>query len=320
MQLTSENRSAGVFRPAEKALLEGLSDIRRLGPGDADFPSVIAGLAPMLWVRGKVSALTIKPRVTIVGSRAASARGRKRAHALGLGLGQAGALVISGGALGIDAAAHEGALQGGGRTCAVLGTGIEGVYPARHAPLFSRIRERGCLLSMFDPGAPPRRQHFPQRNVLMAALADVVIVVEASFHSGTESTAQAAYRANRPVFCFPDSPGTEKLLHSGARAVTSVEDALAQVGLSASASPTVGRPSFDSSDIAAGPSDDHDPPSPIAAQLACALKNSPLDLGELCARTGFAAAECAAALIELELCGQCSRLPGGRYIGHSPLS
>ena len=187
---------------------------------------MIGGLTQQVWLRGQVSALTITPRVTVVGSRAASARGLHRAQALGRALAERGALVISGGAVGVDGAAHEGALQAGGSTCAVLGTGVDKVYPARHADLFEAITRRGCLLSMFELGEPPRRAHFPQRNQLMAALAEVVIVIEASPRSGTQSTARAARDYGRKVLCFPDSPGTQLLAQTGATAVNSVVEVL----------------------------------------------------------------------------------------------
>lgn len=306
-------------------------DLRMLCPGDPGFPSVVieemGALLPQLWVRGQARVLRVSPRVTVVGSRAASQRGLERARALSRALAEQGALVISGGALGIDAAAHEGALEAGGSTCAVLGTGADQVYPAHHADLFTRIARTGCLLSMFDLGAVPRRAHFPQRNRLMAALADVVVVVEAQLHSGTESTARAAREFRRPVICFPDSPGTEALLQFGARPVDSVAQAVALV---LGSSPDVQRKLpldlpldlKDPTKLASAGEADEDflPLSAQAEQLAGVLRESPFDLGELCARTGLIAAECAAALIELELRGRCSRLPGGRYIGHSPLS
>lgn len=287
---------------------------------DAGFPSVLAALTPTLWLRGQASALAITPRVTVVGSRDASALGLKRAQALGRALAERGVLVISGGALGIDAAAHQGALAAGGRTCAVLGTGVDISYPARHAELFEAITQRGCLVSMLDLGAPPARPHFPQRNELMAALADLVVVVEARLHSGTESTALAARKHGRRVVCFPDSPGTQVLAQKGATAVGSVAEVLALIGLSTTNSDVPVREPAAESDAAQDDDLELLPLSENAAPLLGVLCKDPLDLGELCARARLSAAECAAALIELELRGQCSRLPGGRYIGHSPLS
>jgi DNA processing protein len=322
LPLTSVTRSTAAAPPAEG----GLGDLRLLRPGESDFPSGIiehlGAAVPRLWARGQLGALRITPRVTVVGSRGASARGLTQARALGRALAEQGALLISGGALGIDAAAHEGALEGGGSTCAVLGTGVDLAYPAGHARLFSRIARAGCLLSMFELGTPPARPRFPQRNRLMAALADLVVVVEAQLRSGTESTARAARRFGRRLVCFPHSPGTAALLPLGAQAVESPAEVLALLSGAALHDGEPPRASGNFAELAGSvESAEHFLPlSSSALRLAGALCESAVDLGELCARTGLVAAECAAALIELELCGRCSRLPGGRYIGHSPLS
>jgi DNA processing protein len=277
-------------------------------------------LAPFLWVRGQVQALRLSPRVTIVGSREASALGMKRARALGRTLGERGALVISGGALGIDAAAHQGALDADGHSCAVLGTGVDVSYPMRHAPMFAELTRRGCLLSMLELSEPPRRGQFPQRNRLMAALADLVVVVEAQLHSGTVYTAQSAGKLGRRVVCFPDSPGTRAMIAAGATSVSSIAEVLALLGqdepatASSSASATADEPpASETASLLPFTL------TPASEKLRCALSGKPQDLGELCARTGLSAADCAAAVIELELHGHCSRLPGGRYIGHAPL-
>lgn len=283
---------------------------------------MLTGLTEALWLRGRVECLTRAPRVTVVGSRDASARGLERAHALGRALADLGALVISGGALGIDAAAHAGALAAGGPTCAVLGTGVDRVYPQRHADLFEQIARQGCLLSVLPLGAAPLRAHFPQRNRIMAALAETVVVVEAGLKSGTGYTARAARQLGRRVVCFADSPGTAEMVQSGAEPVARVEDVLALLekkpGLTWD---LVQQP------LTIGPADpNHDPlmtqmwtEDPTTQRVLGALSPSPLDLDEICARTGLSAADCAAAVVELELRGRCSRLPGGRYIGHAPL-
>jgi DNA processing protein len=278
-----------------------------LGPADADFPLALRKMTSTIWLRGQVRALRISPRVTVVGSRDASARGLARARSLGAALAERGALVVSGGALGIDGAAHAGALDAGGYTCAVLGTGVDQSYPARHGELFTAIARSGCLLSMLPPGSPPLPRHFPQRNELMAALADLVVVIEARIRSGTEYTARAAHRLGRPVVCFADSPGTTALLHKGAQPVGSVGEVLSHLGLQGADLEPIGTHREESL-----------PLSPASEQLLCALAQNPQDLGELCARTGLSAADCAAAVIELALHGHCSRLSGGRYIGHAP--
>lgn len=300
---------------------QGGGGVRCLGLEDRDFPAPLRGLYPALWLAGQVEALKTVPAVTVVGSRAASARGLARAQALGRALAKHGALVVSGGALGIDAAAHRGALEAGGRTCAVLGTGVDVCYPACHGELFAAIAKDGCLLSMLPPGSLPLRGHFPRRNQLMAALGELLIVVEAQLPSGTSYTARAAKKCGRRVLCFTDSPGTVALAQAGAQPVSSVEDVLACLPAAAAARPAERA----LTDLAAQPlsaasqsQEELLPLAPASQRLLGALSPAPFDLGELCARTGLSAAECAAAVIELELRGQCSRLPGGRYVGHSP--
>ncbi len=151
----------------------------------------------------------------------------KRAHAIARHLARHGVHVVSGGALGVDGAAHRGALDGGGTTTVVLGTGVDVMYPARHAPLFREVLDKGgALVSMFPDGCGPRRHTFTKRNELIAALADVVIVVEADVRSGSLSTARAAERHGRIVAAWPGSAGCDRLLASGASLVESEGDAL----------------------------------------------------------------------------------------------
>ena len=181
-----------------------------------------------LWVCGEPLTLARGPVLTLVGSRAASRAAESLAERLGQAAAEAGALVVSGGAIGVDAAAHRGALRGGRElaTVAVLGTGVDVAYPRRHAGLFREIAAAGCLLSMFPPGTQARGWHFPRRNHLMAALADAVVVIEAQADSGSLITALAAQRLGRRVLAFRGSPGTERLLSSGAQLVRSIEDVL----------------------------------------------------------------------------------------------
>lgn len=322
MPLTSEIPS-GSHGPAARSVWTAPAGPVGIRAGEPGFPSALTGLTPALWVRGQVDCLGLTPRVTVVGSREASGRGLGRAHALGQALAEQGALVISGGAIGIDAAAHEGALVAGGATCAVLGTGVDRVYPQRHAGLFERIAQAGCLLSVLPPGAPARRAHFPQRNRIMAALADVVVVVEARLNSGTGYTADAARKLGRRVVCFADSPGTAAMAAAGAVAVGSVAEVLALLDRSAYVPGNVD-PDLSPELAPQLPElpqliEDLDPLDPNTQRVLGALSPSPLDLDEMCARTGLSAADCAAAVVELELRGRCSRLPGGRYIGHAPL-
>lgn len=164
--------------------------------------------------------------MAIVGARAASREGMDRAAMLARHFGSRGVHVVSGGALGIDGAAHRGALAGNGTTTVVLGNGLDIAYPRRHAPLFREVLARGGgLVGLWPDGMPPRPSTFPQRNPLIAALADAVIVVEADVRSGSLSTAAAGARLGRLVAAWPGSRGCERLLAGGAAIVETSDDA-----------------------------------------------------------------------------------------------
>lgn len=182
------------------------------------------GWKPQVYVRGVIP--DDRPAVAIVGARAATRVGMERAHALAKHLAGRGVHVVSGGALGIDGAAHRGALAGGGSTTVVLGSGADIPYPLRHASLFADvIAHGGALVSLQPDGTAPRPGAFPQRNPLIAALADAVIVIEADVRSGSLSTASAARRLGRVVAAWPGSRGCERLLADGAGVVESELDA-----------------------------------------------------------------------------------------------
>jgi len=172
------------------------------------------------------------PAVSIVGSRRCSDYGRRTAFRLGRFLARRGIPVISGLALGIDTAAHEGALAGGGQTVAVLGSGIGRIYPAANRGLAERIARNGVLISEFPADCPPKRENFPRRNRIVAALGEVLVVVEAQEKSGTFITVDYALELGKEVFVVPgniDSPfsrGTNKLLKEGARPLTDFEEIL----------------------------------------------------------------------------------------------
>ena len=177
-----------------------------------------------VYLRG--APLTDGPAVAIVGARAASRAGMDRAHALARHLAARGVQIVSGGALGIDGAAHRGALAGHGTTTIVLGSGVDVLYPVRHAPLcHAALASGGTLAGLFPDGTEPRASTFPQRNPLIAALADVVIVVEADERSGSLSTAAAALRFGRIVAAWPGSRGCERLLAAGAAIIENESDA-----------------------------------------------------------------------------------------------
>jgi DNA processing protein len=195
---------------------------------DAAFPAELSGVKPAvraLWVRGEAPPSGV-PAVAIVGARAASLRACRLAADLGAASARAGRNVVSGGALGIDGAAHTGALDAGGRTYAVLGCGVDVVYPERHGDLFDRIvATGGGLLSEFPLGAPPHWRHFPSRNRIVAGLSSAVLVVEARQASGALITARLARKQGRGLYAVPGSRGTDALLAAGqAQAVRDAAD------------------------------------------------------------------------------------------------
>ena len=183
----------------------------------ADFPDVLRRIAPpvvALWVRGRLPDPS-RSILAIVGARAASRAGCRRTHELAAMASRRGHMIVSGGALGIDAAAHRGALDAGAPTFAVLGCGVDVVYPDRHAALFAEIAATGGLLSEFPPGTPPRGRQFPSRNRIVAALAQAVLVVEAQAASGALVTARLAVEMGRPLLAVPGSAGTDGLIAAG---------------------------------------------------------------------------------------------------------
>ncbi|MCE4061196.1 DNA-processing protein DprA [Pandoraea sputorum] len=273
--------------------------------------------------------------VAIVGSRRASPQGCGNARHFARVLGDAGVTVVSGLAAGIDAAAHEGALETPGGTCAVIGTGADIVYPTRHRALAEQIAERGLMLSAFPIGTPPRPEHFPRRNRLIAALARCTVVIEATTHSGSLITARLAGELGRDVLAVPGSihsphsQGCHVLIRDGATLVTSPDDVLEALGMTPSA-PDHGRR------IAQGSNDGNLPPVPdvhvnlkrtkanvktVGARDAPAgttavlkaLGYDPVNADTLCERTGLGIADVLAQLGALELGGHVARLPGGRF-------
>lgn len=261
----------------------------------------------LLYVTGDLTALSA-PSIAVVGSRRPTAQGRDHAREFARSFGAAGYVVVSGLALGIDAAAHEGALHAGARTVAVVGTGPDRVYPSRHLALARRIAAQGAIVSEFLPGSAPLREHFPLRNRIIAGLGLGTLVVEAALQSGSLITARLANEAGREVFAIPgsilaeQSRGCHALIKDGARLVESaaeVLDELRQPGLPGLAAPAPAR---------ATPV-----PATRDAALLQALGHDPLSLDSLQARTGQCTAELLSRLLELELDGQVARLPGGLY-------
>jgi DNA processing protein len=267
-------------------------NLRWIARTDEGFPPLLRAIhdpPPGLFVRGELPDLEQRPTVAIVGARACSPYGSCVAHDLGRELAAAGAVVNSGLARGVDAAAHRGALEGG-TTLAVLGCGIDRDYPRAHASLASEIVRTGAVVSEYAPGVEPAPWRFPARNRIVAGLAQATIVVEARERSGALITADLALEEGRDVLSVPGeitsalSRGTNQLLRLGAVPVTCVEDALAALRL----------------ELAPRSS----PPSdPSLEPVRRAVADGPVGIDELVGRTGLAAAAIAAALVELELAG-----------------
>jgi DNA processing protein len=215
--LSRHNRRA--FEPTTPSL-SSLTQPREgvcVTAADAQFPDVLRRAKPAvagLWVRGRLPDAS-RPMLAMVGARAASRAGCRRTHELAAMAARRGYTIVSGGALGIDAAAHRGALEAGAPTFAVLGCGVDVVYPDRHAALFAEIAVTGGLLSEFPPGTPPRARQFPSRNRIVAALAEAVLVVEAQAASGALVTARLAVSMGRLLLAVPGTAGTDQLIAIG---------------------------------------------------------------------------------------------------------
>ena len=262
----------------------------------------IADPPPVLFARGRIELLT-RPAIAIVGSRNATQQGEANAEAFGRTLSEAGLTVVSGLALGIDAAAHRGALSGTGSTIAVLGTGIDIAYPARNAALAEDIGRRGLLLTEFALGTSPAAHNFPRRNRLISGLARGCLVVEAALASGSLITARAAAEQGREVFAIPGSihsplaKGCHALIKSGAKLVESAEDVLAELS------------GFQPSGYAST----RQQAARAEPGLLAHMGHDPVDVDALCSRAGLSAEQVSSQLLRLELDGRVAALPGGLY-------
>ena len=260
----------------------------------------------LLYAVGRVEVLQ-RPCFAIVGSRNASVQGERNAETFAKALSDAGLAIVSGLAVGIDAAAHRGGLAGPASTIAVLGTGVDVIYPRRNADLAQAIAGRGLLLSEFALGSGPVAHHFPRRNRLISGLARGCLVVEAALASGSLITARAAADQGREVFAIPGSihsplsKGCHALIKSGAKLVESADDVLSELAgfrPSGYASTTAA----ESNDVAHG-----------EAALLAHMGHDPVDVDSLCLRAGMSAEQVSSELLRLELDGQVAALPGGLY-------
>ena len=263
----------------------------------------IADPPALLYAHGRVELLH-RPALAVVGSRNATAQGEANAQTMARALSDAGLTIVSGLALGIDAAAHRGGLAGAGSTIAVLGTGIDVIYPARNAALAAQVAEQGLLLSEFALGTGPVASNFPRRNRLISGLARGCLVVEAAVASGSLITARAAADQGREVFAIPGSihsplaKGCHALIKTGAKLVESAEDVLAELSgfraIGYASTTVAGRPNVD-------------------AGLLEHMGHDPVDVDSLCSRAGWSAEQVSSELLRLELDGRVASLPGGLY-------
>ena len=286
---------------------------------DPDYPAALLDTADppaLLYLKGRRELLN-RPMLAIVGSRNATAQGERDASAFAASLGAAGLTIVSGLALGIDAAAHRGALadKGAASTVAIIGTGADRLYPARNADLAREIAERGAILSEFPLGTPALAANFPRRNRIIAGLAKGTLVVEAAPRSGSLITARLAAEAGRDVFAIPGSihspqaRGCHQLIRQGAKLVETAQDVLEELGwCSAGNSASAGsRVDADGTAVAAAIA------TKTEEQVLTALGSSPCDLDTLSVRSGLTAGDLLAILLPMELGGQVAQLPGGLY-------
>ena len=260
----------------------------------------ISDAPPVIWIKGNVAALE-RPAVAIVGSRAATPYAIQVARRLAGELAEQGVSVVSGLARGVDSAAHEGCLDAGGETLAVLGSGLERVYPAEHAGLSRKISSKGLLISELPPRNPPLPGNFPLRNRIISGISFGTVVVEASENSGSLITAACALRQGRDVMAVPGSVlggrnrGSHGLLKDGAKVVETADDILEELGWGSR--PRSGR--------------EKPPADPLLAKMQA---GECYGFDQLLELSGMPAAKLLTRLMELELMGQVASEPGGRFI------
>ena len=328
--LPERARRGGLSRPlriySERQAQADLERTARLGArfvalGEAGYPALLRHITyppPLLCVKGNTDLLQITG-MAIVGSRNASAMGRKFTRQIATGLGEAQMTVISGMARGIDTAAHEASLATG--TIAVLAGGIDNIYPRENEALYHQIGETGVLVSEMTPGTMPRAEFFPRRNRIISGLALGVVVVEAAIRSGSLITARMAGEHGREVFAVPGSPldpraaGTNRLIRDGAAMVTGVNDILDAIEQLSHETLRQGGANqlLESDDIAASEqAGDDDPSTDILAQIISLLGPVPLDVDDLIRESGHSAQTISGALMELELAGRVQRTGHGQ--------
>ena len=276
--------------------------------GDTAYPRQLLQIAdppPLLYVTGRIDMLN-RPSLAIVGSRNATPQGVGNAESFARALSDAGLAIVSGLALGIDAAAHRGGLAGASRSLAVVGTGLDIVYPARNRDLARELAQHGALAGELALGTPALPGNFPRRNRLISGLSLGCLVVEAAVGSGSLITARSALEQGREVFAVPGSihsplaKGCHALIKQGAKLVENARDILEELRLPGLTEPGAGAPGAAA----------HDDACPV---LPAAFGFEPFDADTLAAHTGMDAARISELLTRLEIDGVIAALPGGRY-------
>jgi len=321
----AKERGRAVRMPSEREIEDEMRAAARFGvtllaSGEEGYPAAlltIDGPPPILAAKGRLELLA-KPGVGIVGARNASASGRKMAGLLARGLGEAGFVVTSGLARGVDTEAHRVALSTG--TVAVLAGGLDRPYPPENADLYDEIAERGVLVSEMPLGLSPRGRDFPRRNRLIAGLSQGVVIVEAARRSGSLITARMAGEQGRQVFAVPGSPldprceGTNDLLREGASLCCSAEDVVSglrpMAGLVEHSLPLFREETPFEDFFEDEPPEEGD--APVAQQLLALLSVDPVEIDTLARMAGVSASAAQGALMELELEGLIRREPGNR--------
>ncbi len=309
---------------AARAWLQGGDGSRHvLTLDDPRFPRTLLDTADpplLLYAHGRLDRLEM-PALAIVGSRHPTPQGRDLARDFARALGTSGYTIVSGLALGVDGAAHEGALETPCSTIAVVGTGIDRIYPARHEKLARRIAEHGLILSELPLGSAPLPENFPQRNRIIAGLAQGTLVVEAAVQSGSLITARMANECGREVFAIPgsihspQSRGCHALIRQGAKLVENAQDVLDELRRSGPMTMTSGSSSANADNDGAKANRKSTAPALPAqdAAIVDAMGFDPVDLDTILDRTGLDTATAHARLLDLELDGHVQRLPGGRF-------
>jgi DNA processing protein len=319
-QLTSDNIAATITQGAdENSLADSLTWLSQpnnhlITLADAEYPKSLLEITdppPFLYAKGRLDLLN-QPSIAVVGTRNASVQGEKNAEAFAYDLCGYGLCIVSGLALGIDGAAHRGALKAKGGTIAVVGTGLDIVYPAKHRNLAHQIAENGLIISEFSLGTPSKPQNFPKRNRIISGLSLGCLVVEANLQSGSQITARLAAEQGREIFAIPGSihspmsKGCHQLIKQGAKLVDCTQDIVEELKLQAI---SVAKPLHSNAKVEANNHSD----DTSGSNLLDAMGFEAISLEHLVSISGLTVSEVSSMLMILELEGKVASLTGGQY-------